>query len=637
MISIRPTRNVGPLAIPVAVLLTLAAGVAPAAAQQDVGIRQEDETTDFHARYLELAEREDLSDTEKLHALFELQWERTMAWNPEFATYVGWRGGEHGEWTDDSMEAIEARRERTGDALIVLESIDRKVLSEQDRLNYDLFERDVRLDVEANRFPSHLTPLNQLAGPQQSVAQLLSIQPHRTKAEYEAIVSRLRKAPRVFEQTIDLLEAGLERGITPPQVTLRDVPEQVENQIVEEPLTSPMLTAFREFPETILEEEAERLRAEAVAAYEDGIVPALRELHRFLVEEYLPNARESIAATSLPDGEAWYAYRVRRSTTTDLIPREIHEIGLAEVERIRSEMERIIAETAEERAADADAPDGNDFAAFTDWLRTDPRFYFEEEAELLEGYRDIAKRADPELVGLFGTLPRLPYGVEPVPAYAEKSQTTAYYQRGSPEAGRPGIFYANTYALDTRPKWEMEALTLHEGVPGHHLQIALAQELEDLPRFRRFGGYTAFVEGWGLYSESLGEEMGFYEDPYAKFGQLTYEIWRAVRLVVDTGMHALGWSRQRAIDFFASNSSKPLHDITVEIDRYIVWPGQALAYKIGELKIKELRATATEELGEDFDIREFHDVVLGAGALPLDVLERRVGAWIAAKKGVAAR
>ena len=274
-----------------------------------------------------------------------------------------------------------------------------------------------------------------------------------------------------------------------------------------------------------------------------------------------------------------------------------------------------------------------DFRAFCDFLQTDPQFYYTDAEELLRGYRDIAKRIDPELTKLFGTLPRNPYGVIPVPSYAEKSQTTAYYMSGSIDAGRPGYFFANTYALDTRPKWEMEALTVHEAMPGHHLQISIAQELEDVPDFRRWGGYTAFVEGWGLYSESLGGELGLYTDPYSKFGQLTYEMWRAVRLVVDTGMHAFGWTRQEAIDFFAANSSKQLHDITVEIDRYIVWPGQALAYKIGELKFKELRARATKELGDKFDVRKFHDACLENGALPMDVLDAYIDEWIAGEKG----
>ena len=265
-------------------------------------------------------------------------------------------------------------------------------------------------------------------------------------------------------------------------------------------------------------------------------------------------------------------------------------------------------------------------------LRTDPKFFYKTGEELLDGYRSVAKRIDPELIKISRKLPRTPYGVIPVPAYAEKSQTTAYYNPGAADTGRPGYFYANTYALETRPKWEMQPLTLHEAVPGHHLQISLAQELGDLPDFRRYGGYTAFVEGWGLYSESLGEEMGFYTDPYDKFGQLTYEIWRAIRLVTDTGMHALGWSRQQAIDYFKINSSKPEHDIVVEIDRYIVWPGQALAYKLGELKIKELRAYATKELGQKFDVRLFHDEVLRYGAIPLSVLESRIKAWVATQK-----
>jgi uncharacterized protein (DUF885 family) len=365
--------------------------------------------------------------------------------------------------------------------------------------------------------------------------------------------------------------------------------------------------------------QAERLRTRAQAAYSEQVAPAYEKLLAFLEDEYLPASRDSIALGDLPNGEAWYAHNVSNYTTTDLTPEEIHQIGLREVARIRAEMERI----REQTGFDGDLPE------FFEFLRTDPRFYHTTAEDLLREYRDIAKRADPELMKVFGHLPRTPYGVVAVPSYAEKSQTTAYYQRGSVMAGRPGYFYANTYALDTRPRWEMEALTLHEAVPGHHLQIAIMDELEDVPWYRRVGGYTAFIEGWGLYSESLGEEMGFYQDPYSKFGQLTYEMWRAIRLVVDTGMHHLGWSRQQAIDYFKENASKQEHDITVEIDRYIVWPGQALAYKIGELKIKELRAWATAELGGRFDVRAFHDTVLGSGAVPLDMLEANVKAWVA--------
>jgi len=326
--------------------------------------------------------------------------------------------------------------------------------------------------------------------------------------------------------------------------------------------------------------------------------------------------------SALPDGAAWYALRVRQYTTTSLTPAAIHQLGLSEVKRIRAQMDSVIASTGFTGS----------FAEFSRFLRTDPRFFFTDSASLVQGYRDIAKRVDPGLIRLFGRLPRLPYGVTTIPSYTARSQTTAYYQPGSPDAGRPGWYYVNTYDLKSRPKWEMEALSLHEAVPGHHLQIALSQEMTAVPEFRRYGGYTAFVEGWGLYAESLGPELGLYEDPYFKFGQLTYEMWRAVRLVIDTGIHSMGWSRQQAIDFFKENAPKAEQDITVEVDRYIVWPGQALAYKIGQLKIRELRDSAASALGSKFDVRAFHDAVLENGALPLDLLEARIREWVAARK-----
>jgi len=454
---------------------------------------------------------------------------------------------------------------------------------------------------------------------QQNVAQTLMLMPYFQPSDFENALVRLEAVPTLVEQTIALLEKGLETGITPPRVTLRDVPDQIRNQIVDDPLTSALLRPFLTFPPTVDAPAPERLRTAAVRAYTGRVAPAYRRLLDYVETRYLPRTRETIAARDLPDGEAWYAFSVRQMTTTRLTAQEIHDIGLREVKRIRGEMEAVMDRT------DFDGT----FQQFVGFLRTDERFFFDRAEDLLVAYRDICKRVDPELPKLFATLPRLPYGVVPVPSYAEKSQTTAYYEPGSPSAGRPGRFFANTYDLRARPRWEMEALALHEAVPGHHLQIALAQELPDMPDFRRHGFYTAYIEGWGLYAESLGPEMGFYEDPYAKFGQLTYEIWRAIRLVVDTGMHALGWSRQQAIDFFTDNAGKAEHDIVVEVDRYIVWPAQALAYKIGELKIKELRARSSAALGARFDLRLFHDEVLGAGALPLDVLEARVDAWVA--------
>ena len=320
----------------------------------------------------------------------------------------------------------------------------------------------------------------------------------------------------------------------------------------------------------------------------------------------------------MPNGSNWYRHRAKRFTTSELTPKQIHSLGMREVKRIRKQMDNVIT----------DSGFNGSFEEFTTFLRTDSQFYMTSAESLLAGYRDIAKRADPELAKMFGKLPRMPYGVIPIPDYAAKSQTTAYYWGGSSKDGRPGYFYANTYALDTRPTWEMEALTLHEAMPGHHLQISLAQELPETHALLQNLSYTGFVEGWGLYAESLGDEMGFYQDPYSKFGQLTYEMWRAVRLVVDTGMHLFDWDRQKSIDFFASNTAKSMHDIEVEIDRYISWPAQALAYKIGELKFKELRARATEKLDEKFDLRSFHDQLHEKGALPLDVLDQRTDNWI---------
>ncbi len=505
------------------------------------------------------------NDAARLRELFKLDWEHTMREDPEFASEVGYPG-QNDRWSDQSLEGIERRKRELQAPIKVVQSIDRSGLTPADQLNYLLFKKDHEDALEGTRFKA------------------------------------------------------------PPHVTLRDVPQQIRNQMAEDSEQNPMLKPFAEFPEEIAEAQRGRLRSAAAAALSQRIIPAFAKLYDFFVNTYLPRARETIAMSDLPDGKAWYAYNVRTRTTTTLTPQQIHELGLSEVKRIRQEMDKVIAQTGFKGS----------FAEFCKFLRTDRQFYYQDAESLLSGYRDICKRADPELARLFGKLPRLPYGVKPVPAYAEKSQTTAYYQEGSLQAGRPGWYFANTYALETRPKWEMEALTLHEAVPGHHLQLSLAQEMEGAPDFRKHAGYTAFIEGWGLYAESLGPEMGFYKDPYMKFGQLTYEIWRAVRLVVDTGMHSMGWSRQQAIEYFIANSSKNEHDVTVEVDRYIVWPGQALAYKIGELKLKELRALAAKELGAKFDIRQFHDQVLEDGALPLDVLEARIKAWIAKRKGVTA-
>ena len=567
---------------------------------------------DFAARYQAVVDAKGkTTEAARLHELFAVDWAYTIDVAPEFATYLGVPGYDM-KWTDLSPPAIAERRQLTGRPLTVLATIDRAQLSLVDQVNYDLFKRQAEEALEGARFPTEFYQVTQLNGIQQDAAQLFSMMPNQTTAQLENQLARLQALPAVVDQVIALLAEGLKRGVTPPQVTLRDVPQQVRNQIPEEAFQSPLLLGFNDLPATVPGEQGMRLRTDAARTYAEKVRPAFQRLEAFITTKYLPGARQTIAATALPDGAAWYAWRIKTQTSTDLTAQQIHELGLAEVKRIRAEMEKVKTQTG--------------------FKGTMPEFFFTDKEELMRAYRDIAKRADPQLVKLFKTLPRLTYGVIPVPAYAEQSQTTAYYNPGAPDTGRPGYFFANTYALNTRPKWEMQPLTLHEAVPGHHLQISLAQEMGDLPDFRRYGGYTAFVEGWGLYSESLGEEMGFYTDPYDKFGQLTYEIWRAVRLVTDTGMHALGWSRAQAIEYFKANSSKSEHDIVVEIDRYIVWPGQALAYKLGELKIKEMRAYATKELGKKFDVRLFHDEVLRNGAVPLSVLESQIKAWVAARE-----
>lgn len=553
----------------------------------------------------------------RLHEFFKVDWAQNMADHPGWATYIGYPGHDH-ELTDQSLEAIERRRQQLHLRSAVLDAIDRSKLDEQDKLNYDLFRTRLEMNIGDSRFRKEYLQISQLSGPQQNLAQLLSMMPINSREESENFLARLKAIPQAIDDIIILLDLGKASGITPPKVTLGEVPQQIQNQIVDDPAEAPLLQGLKKIESSFTAEERDKIKEKAFSIYRDEVVPALQKLHSFVTNEYIPNCRQSIGLSEMPDGKEWYAHRVSNYTTTDLTPDEIYNIGLSEVARIRIQMDSLIASTEF---------DGT-FEEFCEFLRTDPQFYFDKAEDLLAAYRDIGKRADPELIKLFGRLPRLPYGVEPVPAYAEKSQTTAYYQGGSLEAGRPGIFYANTYDLKSRPKWEMEALTLHEAVPGHHLQTSLAKELTDLPEFRRNSWFTAYGEGWALYTEGLGYEMGFYKDPYSKFGQLTYEMWRACRLVIDVGLHAKGWTRQQAIDYFTKNLGKADHDIEVEVDRYIVWPGQALAYKIGELKIKELRARAKETLGDAFDIRAFHDEILGHGALPLSVLEDKIDSWI---------
>ncbi|KRP19940.1 MAG: hypothetical protein ABS23_01345 [SAR92 bacterium BACL16 MAG-120619-bin48] len=557
------------------------------------------------------------AEEKKLLRIFDEIWQYDMTRDPTYATYVGYPG-QNGLWPDVSQAAVAADTEKRREFLAKLRKINRKRLGDDSLLDWQLVEKNLAGQVDSSEFPDQYILIHQRGGVQQGIAETLSMMPQRNRQDFQDQLTRLTNASAYIEQNIAMLREGLAKGITPPQITLRDVPQQIRNTIPEDVNQSPLLSSFTNFPDSISDEEEAALIAEAKRIITEQLYPAFNQLLVFMETDYIPNAASSIALSDMPDGTNWYNHRVKQFTTSSLTAKEIHELGLSEVKRIRAEMDKVIADSGFEGS----------FSEFTHFLRTDKQFYMTSAEDLLRGYRDIAKRADPELAKLFGTLPRLPYGVIAIPDYAAKSQTTAYYWGGSNKTGRAGYFYANTYALNTRPTWEMEALTLHEAMPGHHLQISISQELPETHPLRQNLSYTGFVEGWGLYAESLGTEMGFYTDPYNRFGQLSYEMWRAVRLVVDTGMHMFGWDRQRAIDFFASNTAKSLHDIEVEIDRYISWPGQALAYKLGELKFKELRAQATEKLGDKFDVREFHDQLLNRGALPLDILEQRINAWI---------
>jgi uncharacterized protein (DUF885 family) len=461
-----------------------------------------------------------------------------------------------------------------------------------------------------------------MGGVQTGILQVIEMMPAARAEDYENIVKRLRGVPTVVDQTIAQMQEGLKQHDTPAKIVLRDVPKQISDQIVDDPDSSPLLAAFQHFPDTVPAADQKRLHDEARAAFRDDFVPAFRKLHDYMVNDYIPHCVDTISISDLPGGAANYAYNVRWHTTTDVTPQQIHQIGLDEVKRIHAQMEQVMTETGFHGTM-------QDFFHFLD---TDPQFFFTNAHDLLMAYRDLDKRIDPQLPQIIGTLPRLTYGVQPVPDAIAPSQTSAYYQPGAPEIGRPGWFYVNTYDLPHRPKWEMESLALHESVPGHHLQISLAAEMKGVPEFRKQMEYTAYTEGWALYCETMGSEVGLYTDPYQKFGQLANEMWRAVRLVVDTGIHSEGWTRDQAIQYFHDNTSISEHNATVEVDRYIVWPGQALGYKIGQMEIRRLRTEAEQQLGPRFDERAFHDAVLGEGALPMDVLAARVHAWVAAEQ-----
>jgi uncharacterized protein (DUF885 family) len=550
-------------------------------------------------------------------AVLDEAWQFELREDPFYATNVG----DHR--FDDRLPAVtledHARRaDARRQALARLSAIDPDSLDEQNRITYAILEQDLRDRIGEYEFNGHLIPFTSDDGFHIEFARLPSSMPFRTTDDYGRYIARLRAWPEFVRQSISLLQEGLRTGTTMPRIVLEGYDVTMASHVVSSPEQSVFWAPFATFPSTIPEADRQRLRQEGRLAVEAAVVPGYRALLEFFTNEYIPAARTTTGASDLPNGNLFYEHRVRMYTTLDLTPVEIHDLGQREVERIRNEMEGIMREVGF----------GGDFAAFLAFLRNDARFYARTPDQLLKEAAWIAKRMDGALPSLFGRLPRLPYGVQPVPAHLAPKYTGGRYISAPPGGRQPGYYWINTYALDSRPLYTLEALTLHEAVPGHHLQISLAQELDGLPALRRNVYHSAFGEGWGLYAERLGLEAGFYRDPYSNFGRLTYEMWRACRLVVDTGIHALGWTRQQALDFLAQNTALSLHEVTTETDRYISWPGQALAYKMGELHIRDLRARAESQLGERFDLRSFHDAVLANGSVPLDVLTGMIEQWI---------
>jgi uncharacterized protein (DUF885 family) len=560
---------------------------------------------------------------ERLKLLFEQQWENTLRESPVFATSLG--DTRYNDRLSEEGLAAEARRLDTARVFLArLRAIPRDSLPRADQINRDIMERNLSTGIEAAELNDILIPITNREGFHTSFPQIADRLPFRTTQDYRNYIARLAAFRKYSGGFIELMREGARRGMVLPRVSLDGIEGTLTPHIVIDPTKSLLWKPFTEFPSTVPPGDRPALTAAARAAIMNSVAAGYRDFLDFIQKEYRPAARSSLGASELPNGRKYYGFLVRQYTTLDdATPETVHETGLREVARIRSAMDSVMRSTQWK----------GDFKSFIAFLRSDPRFYAKTPTELLEKNSYFLKLMDGELPRLFGKLPRMSYGIKTIPDFIAPRTTTAYYQQPSGDGTRSGTYWVNVHDLKSRPLYEIEALASHEAVPGHHLQLALQQELTDVPNFRRFSGATAFVEGWALYSESLGKEAGFYKDPYSEFGRLSFDMWRACRLVIDTGIHWKGWTRQQAIDYLAMNSALTLTNITNEVDRYIAWPGQALAYKTGQMKIRALRAEAEKELGSKFDIRKFHDVVLGSGSVPLSVLEDNLRQWIAAEKG----
>ena len=560
-----------------------------------------------------------------LNELVEQYWQDSLELNPLLAAFVG-DNRYNDRWVGGISPAERAERLAHHQRYLdKAQAIDASGLDDEARLTLELFIAEREMDIEGFRFPDYLLPINQFRNPASFFVMLgsgSSVHPFKTVKDYDDFLGRVDGFVAWSDQAVTNMREGIEQGVVQPRVLMEKVLPQLSAQFKDSAEETMFWKPIAAMPEEFSEEDRQRLQAAYKETIEKRLIPVYHALHDFIAKEYIPGARETVGMSGLPDGDAWYAHRVREVTTTDLTPEQIHQIGLDEVARIQGQMAEVM------KAVGFDG----DLKAFFEYLNTDPGFYFEKEDELIAGYNALRARLDATTPALFSRMPKAAFEIRPVEAFRAKSAAGGSYMSPSADGTRPGVFYVNTYDMSARPKWAMESLFLHEAIPGHHFQGALAVELDHLPSFRRFGGYTAYSEGWGLYAESLGKELGMYQDPYQYFGALAAELWRAIRLVVDTGLHAKGWSRQQVLDYMYANTAVQEARAVSEAERYMAIPGQALAYKMGQLKIRELRTRAETALGERFDIKGFHAQVLEDGELPLSVLESKIDRWIASQK-----
>lgn len=552
-----------------------------------------------------------------LNRIIKTHWKQTLAANPFLAASLGNKNSAN-QLPDVSLAKQAQIAMDSSKVLNDLSKINTTKLSAANLTNLMVLKRLLVDETAEFNYQSHLIPISNRSGFHMQFAEMHKSLSFNSWRDYSDYLDRLDKFSKYTDQHIELLRKGIETGYVLPSVVLEGYEETITAHIVKDSTKSLLYSPFRSFSADLSDEEQKQLRTRAVESITNTVVPAYKRFYDFMHRIYIPAARGTIGASALPDGRAFYRHRVRRFTTLEISPEEVHQVGLSEVARIRNEMLHVIKQVEFD----------GELSDFLKFLRTDPRFYPTNAEDYLKETAYILKRMDGELPKLFLNLPRTPYGLKVIPAYIAPKTTTAYYQPPPASGKLAGQYFLNTFNLKSRPLYELEALSLHEAVPGHHLQIALQQELTDIPIFRKYNGFTAFVEGWALYAERLGLEVGFYKDPYSNFGRLSYEMWRACRLVVDTGIHYQGWTRKQAIDYMIENTSLSRHNVVAEVDRYIAWPGQALAYKMGELKISSLRAKAMKILGEEFDVREFHDAVLRQGSVPLPILELNINQFI---------